>query len=287
MHRKFFLFTVDVEDWFQVENLRVACPQDKWDNFEFRLEKNVSRLLELFESFDIRATFFVLGWVANKVPQLIRRIHSMGHEIASHGYWHNMCSDLDYKQIVKEIKDSKRLLEDTIGDKIFGFRAPNFSINRTLVEQLAKEGYTYDSSYNTFKLNPRYGNLDVRAKRDINGVLELEAGLYEIPIFNLHIKRIVLPLGGGAYFRLLPVYFFIKGIEYILKQNRWYLFYMHPWEIDPGQPRIRSISLNHRVRHYLNLSRTFPRLKNVCQYFSDRKDVDFISCIDFLKSQSV
>ena len=283
-----FVITVDVEDWFQVENLRSACPRDTWDNMELRVESNVNRLLELFDSLNIKATFFVLGWIAKKLPNLIKKIRNHGHEIASHGFWHTICFKIQEDQLVEELDNSKKLLEDITGTRVLGFRAPNFSVTKSLIQCLKHLGYKYDSSYNSFKLNPRYGSLDRdEIKREVNGILEFEIGLYEIPISNLETKHTVFPAGGGAYFRIYPLFLFQLLVKYILKQKGWYLFYMHPWEIDPGQPKIKSLSFNHRFRHYFNLHKTFERLKKMCNYFKSENNVEFISCSDLLNKQLV
>ena len=280
------VITVDVEDWFQVENLRSACPVNMWDNMELRVERNVNRLLELFSTLNIKATFFVLGWIAKKVPGLIKKIHNHGHEIASHGFWHTICSKIPPDQLRKEIVSSKKLLEDITGTRVLGFRAPNFSVTKELIQCLKDFGYKYDSSYNSFKLNPRYGAVDQHEiKKNIDGIFEFDSGFYEVPISNLEIKKIVFPAGGGAYFRIYPLFLFQLLIKYILHQKGWYLFYVHPWEIDPGQPKIKSLSINHRFRHYINLDKTFERLKKICYHFSSIEHIEFISCSELLNKK--
>ncbi|GAB6162457.1 DUF3473 domain-containing protein [Desulfothermus naphthae] len=283
---KSFIITVDVEDWFQVENLRSVCPVSMWDNMKLRVEANIDRLLDLFDSLNIKATFFVLGWLAKKLPSLIKKIHNQGHEISSHGFWHIICSKMDKSQLIEELDISKKLLEDIIGNRVYGFRAPNFSVTKTLLQCLKHLGYEYDSSYNSFKLNPRYGSVDKKEIRnDLGGVLEFNIGLYEIPVSNFEIKGIVFPAGGGTYFRIFPLFLFQLLVQFILKQKGWYLFYMHPWEIDPGQPKIAALSLNHRFRHYINLDKTFERLKKMCNYFKSKDNIEFISCSEFLSKK--
>ncbi len=174
----------------------------------------------LFDELGIRATFFVLGWVAERLPNLIKKIYDNGHEIASHGFWHNLCSEVRFFQLREELLRSKELLQDITGVRVLGFRAPNFSICKDLLALLKELGYVYDSSYNSFRLNSRYGELGKDLiQREVDGIFQLHTGIFEIPISNFDFKNIVLPAGGGAYFRIYPLFVFKFLVKNILKQK--------------------------------------------------------------------
>ncbi len=292
---KSFLVTVDVEDWFHVENLRPWAPPAAWDRLELRVETNVHRLLDLFDSCKplahpapfISATFFVLGWVARRLPHLVREIASRGHEVASHGNGHRMCKALSEEELREDLAGSKRLLEDITGAEVAGFRAPNFSVDDRVLALARECGYRYDSSYNSFALHRRYGKiaLNGRPKRGI--ARAISENFFELPLSNLACSsrlpglkppasnpkqaaaRVVLPWSGGAYFRLMPLGVFCRGVRSILGRDGAYLFYMHPWEIDPGQPRIRQASAFARFKHYTHLTRTAEKLTKLIARFGD------------------
>ena len=277
------IFTVDLEDWFQVENLRTFFPYHAWEDIDLgRCKKNTYTLLDLFDQKDIRCTFFVLSWIAEKMPDLVREVKARGHEIASHGYYHTILYQLDHKKLKDEFVKSKSILEDIIGDKVIGYRAPNFSINDNLLHQIYESGYIYDSSYNSFSLNRRYGRPLVL--KDVKGdVYRVFDNFYEFPVSNLHINNITLPWAGGAYFRLIPLFIFTAGVRYILRHKRLFVFYIHPWEIDFTQPRL-NIGFQYRIRHYCNLRNT---LKKLSLFLDSFRDYTFVTCKDYLKNGSV
>ncbi len=302
------LLTIDVEDWFQVENLRPWNPPSLWDRRELRVETNVHRLLDLFDEQSsrrpagpaqrIRATFFVLGWIARRLPQLVREIAVRGHEVASHGMNHIRCDELSEIELREELNGSRLLLEDTIGEQVHGFRAPNFSVNDQVLRLAREFGYRYDSSYNSFSLHGRYGRIRMPEERKSGAAYELASGFYEIPPTNLNLKptirnlrlsvlngggRFVFPWSGGAYFRLLPYSIFRQGVEFLLKRSRAYVFYLHPWEIDAGQPRPTKVPASVRFRHYTNLERTESRFRRMISAFSEHS---FMSCRDHLRVYS-
>ena len=225
-----------------------------------RVEENTKRLLTLLDKHKTKATFFVLGWVADKIPKLISEIHKAGHEVASHGYGHELIYNLSENEFREDIRKSKNLLEGITNEKILGYRAPNFSITEQALDILKEEGFIYDSSLFPSMMHDRYSKVtSVRLDREV-GVEEAREDLYEvlIPILDFLGKRI--PWGGGAYFRMLPYPVYRSGIKRILKNRESFLFYLHPWEIDPGQPRIKGIKLNYRIRHYTGQSKAKYKL---------------------------
>jgi len=292
------LLTIDVEDWFQVENFKTWIPFSTWSTRELRVEKNTYRLLDLFDTFvstrnpkpgtrnQITATFFILGWIAERLPHLVREIHSRGHEVASHGYIHNLYNDFSSDELKADLIRSKKLLEDIIGDRVYGYRAPSFGINNDVLNIIKNCGYLYDSSYNSFYLHGRYGKISLDAK-ETNGIAIIisktqhpaSSTFYELPISNVQFERLVIPWGGGAYFRIIPSFLFKMGVKTILEKENAYLFYIHPWEIDPEQPRVDSVPIYYRFRHYINLNKTFSKLENLIEKL---KDCHFLTCMQYL-----
>lgn len=273
------LITVDLEDWFQVENLRSHFPHSTWESCEHRLEGPVHALLALFESHATRCTFFVLGWLAERYPAIIREIHKRGHEIASHGYNHQLCTEISPVKLQDDLQKSRELLEDIIGEAVSGYRAPSFSITAELVNLLAETGYLYDSSYNSFSLNSRYGSLEGSWTENTTGTLQAENGLCEIPITNLSIAGRTIPWGGGGFFRLYPLSLFWRGVRHILARQKYYMFYCHPWEFDPGQPRVKGLRSDFRFRHYVGLS---SNLKKLDSFFARFSGCIFQTCSEYL-----
>ena len=397
----YFLLTIDVEDWFQVENFKKYIPFDSWPSYELRVEKNTHRILDLLDSIGTenteydsqkaasngqglstdlcnasetgeansgrrrvevsqfpdetekekisgkssksclttpKATFFVLGWLAERLPHLVREIHSRGHEVASHGYYHNLCNEQSHEDLKNDLSNSKSLLEDIIGTQVYGYRAPSFAINNDILKIIEDCGYLYDSSYNSFALHSRYGHLDLSRNGQKGIALQIPRTqnskskiqnpkskiLYELPISNLHFRTpfsyacparpvapgdgtgvkffekdsgahltgalsaisseqnrggFVLPWGGGGYFRLIPFPLFKIGIKCILRQENAYIFYFHPWEIDPEQPKVNQASSFYKFRHYLNLSKTKRKLSKLIENFAH---CNFITCSQYL-----
>ena len=258
--------TVDVEDYFQVSAFEGMAPRHRWDEFESRVCANTERLLAIFEG-RVKATFFVLGWVAERHPQLVKTIADAGHEIASHGYAHRLVYDLTREAFRDDVKRSKALLEQATGVAVLGYRAPSFSVTpRSLwaLDILIEEGFGYDASI--FPIHhDRYGiPLSPRAPY----LLEREQGsLIEAPGSAVRIGPLNVPVGGGGYFRLLPYAWTRWGISRINEhEGRPAIFYLHPWEIDPDQPRLSSGRLS-KLRHYRNLKETEPRLRQLLSDF--------------------
>jgi polysaccharide deacetylase family protein (PEP-CTERM system associated) len=253
--------TIDVEDYFQVSAFAPYIARADWDRRECRVERNVDRILELLDEHDTEATFFTLGWIAERYPQLVRRIASQGHEVASHGYGHERASDLSHAAFHADIQRAKGVLEDLSGNEVAGYRAPSFSIgpgNMWALDSLARAGYRYSSSIYPIH-HDHYGMPD--APRFAHQAAD---GLIEIPITTLRLFNRNLPSSGGGYFRLLPYAlsrWMLRQVNAADKESA--VFYFHPWEIDPGQPRIAGIDRKTRFRHYVNIHRMERRLQSL------------------------
>ena len=279
MNSKTILLTIDLEDWFQVENFKQYISFSDWEKCEWRFEKNVLTLLNLFDQYRIRSTFFVLGWNAERAPALVREIQSRGHEIASHGYTHDLCPSLDADALYSDLKRSKDLLEEICGSQIKGYRAPSFSVSDEVIKLLKRAGYQYDSSYDSSGLNSRHGKIKLETYKKTGIAYRDTDGFAELPVSNLQIARTTVPWGGGGYFRLLPNPVFNAGVRKILNSNDGYMFYTHPWEFDPEQPRVKQASASNRFRHYVNLGYTESKLRRFINTFSD---VEFLTCQQYL-----
>ncbi|MBK7953118.1 MAG: DUF3473 domain-containing protein [Candidatus Accumulibacter sp.] len=268
--------TIDVEDYFQVSALAPYIPRDQWDRRECRVERNVERILLMLDERQTKATFFTLGWIAERYPQLVRRIVDGGHELASHGYGHERVSDLSSAEFSADIGAAKALLEDLSGHEVKGYRAPSFSIgegNLWAFDCLQRAGYRYSSSIYPIR-HDHYGMPN--APRFAHPV---RPGLLELPVTTLRYFDRNWPASGGGYFRLLPY----ALSRWLLRQvneldGKPAIFYFHPWEIDAEQPRITGISTRTRFRHYVNLKRTEGRLKRLFADFRwGRVDEVFLS----------
>ena len=257
--------TIDVEDYFQVSAMAPYIRRDEWDSCECRVERNVDRILALLAAHDTRATFFTLGWIAERYPQLVRQIVDQGHELASHGYGHQRASDLGPEDFRDDIVRAKQLLEDIGGVAVQGYRAPSFSIgegNLWAFDSLQQAGYRYSSSIYPIK-HDHYGMPDAPRFAHPRG-----DGLIEIPVTTLRLRGRNLPSSGGGYFRLLPYALSRWMIGKVNADDRKpAIFYFHPWEIDHGQPRVAGIDLKTRFRHYVNIGRMERRLDELLQDF--------------------
>lgn len=257
--------TIDVEDYFQVSAMAPYIRRSEWDTRECRVEANVDRILALLARHDTRATFFTLGWVAERYPQLVRRIVAGGHELASHGHGHERASDLSRQAFTQDIVRAKGLLEDVGGVAVQGYRAPSFSIghgNLWAFDCLLETGHRYSSSIYPIQ-HDHYGMPD--APRFAHAVRD---GLLEVPVTTVRLGDRNLPSSGGGWFRLFPYALTRWMIQRVNQQDKAAaIFYFHPWEIDHGQPRIPGISLKTRFRHYVNISRTEQRLDALLRDF--------------------
>ncbi|AHI32143.1 polysaccharide deacetylase [Marinobacter salarius] len=273
--------TIDVEDYFQVAALAEAVDRKDWHDMEYRVEANTDRLLSVLGDHNTKATFFTLGWVAEKSPALVRRIHDAGHEVASHGYSHQLIYKQTPEVFREETRRSKAILEDIIGEPVTGYRAASYSItaqSRWALDILCEEGFTWDSSI--FPVHhDRYGMPGTprwphRLKTD-NG-----SEIAEFPLSTLKLPGYTLPIAGGGYFRLFPYWFSQWGLGSINRMGKPFVFYLHPWEIDPGQPRL-DVKWFSRFRHYNNLEVCEQRLVNLLKRFR------FTTMSDVLVEQGV
>jgi polysaccharide deacetylase family protein (PEP-CTERM system associated) len=269
--------TIDVEDYFQVSAFAPHISRESWPQRECRVEGNIDRILAILEAGIAKGTFFTLGWIAERYPDMVRRIVAGGHELASHGYGHLRASDQSREQFMDDITSSKKILEDIGGQQVQGYRAPSFSIgpgNLWALDALQEAGYRYSSSIYPIA-HDHYGMPDApRFAFHPNGA----GGLLEVPITTVRIGQRNLPAGGGGYFRLLP-YALSRGL--MRRVNRQdgqpAIFYCHPWELDPGQPRLQGVGLKTRFRHYVNLHRMEARVRALTRDFAwDRMDRIFL-----------
>ncbi len=263
--------TIDVEDYFQVSAFAPYIERSAWETTPCRIERNINRVLELLNQGGAKATFFTLGWLAQRYPGLVRDISAQGHEVASHGQAHLRASEQSPAEFDNDICAAKHLLEDTVGTAVRGYRAPSFSIGHTNLwafDRIAAAGYRYSSSVYPVR-HDHYGMPDApRFPYRVGG------GLLEIPISTARIFGRNLPAGGGGYFRLAPYALSRWAINRVNRVDRRpAIFYFHPWEIDPQQPRVKGIGLKTRFRHYINLDWTEIRLRRLLGDFRwDRMD---------------
>jgi polysaccharide deacetylase family protein (PEP-CTERM system associated) len=261
-------FTVDVEDYFQVSAFEKDVHRDLWDRWESRIEANTHRILRLLDQHGVKATFFVLSWIGERYPELVRQIHAAGHEIASHGYWHRLIYEQTPQQFRDDLCRSRDILMDIIGQRIVAYRAPSFSVTKRslwALEILVEEGFQVDSSVFPIHHN-RYGipGAEPRLHRRTTAA----GPLWEFPPSVVRFAGLNVPVSGGGYFRLYPLPWTVYCLRRINRAQRQpFVFYVHPWELDPGQPRIHTCSRLSRFRHYVNLSRNERKLDALLQRF--------------------
>lgn len=259
--------SVDVEDYFQVSAFERVVARERWNGFESRVVKNTDALLEIFQRHGIRSTFFVLGWVATRYPSLVRRIADLGHEVASHGYHHELIYSLTPAQFREDVRRAKGVIEDAAGRRVSGYRAPSFTVTAAslwALDVLIEEGHDYDASI--FPIHhDRYGIPD--APRFPHTIDRAAGSIVEVPGSTVRLAGTNLPIAGGGYFRLLPYAWTRWGIGHVNKTERQPVtFYLHPWEIDPDQPRFQ-VSRMTAMRHYTGLGATRHRLDRLLTEF--------------------
>jgi len=261
-------FTVDVEDYFQVSAFEKRVSRKNWDTYESRVELSTNKLLTLLEKASVCGTFFILGWVADRFPDLVKRIHGNGHEIASHGYWHRLIYEQDPEEFSQDIRASRDAIANACGVEVTAYRAPSFSITRRsywALEILVENGFTVDSSIFPIAGHDRYGVPG--AKRDIHELVTSKGNIIEFPPSAWHIGNFNIPIGGG-YFRIFPWALSKKAIKESRRAVGTAMFYIHPWEIDPGQPKIHGTGWKSQFRHYTGQRSTFGRLEKMLKVSS-------------------
>ncbi len=268
--------TVDVEDYFQVSAFEKHIQREHWNRLPCRVERNTDRILQLFADHDVRATFFTLGWVAERYPQLIQRMVEGGHEVASHGYSHVRVTQQSPDEFRSDVEKTKALLEDVSGQPVQGYRAASYSIgagNLWALEVLAETGHRYSSS-----IYPIHHDLYGMPEAPRFAFRPNQYELLEVPVTTVSLLNRNFPCGGGGYFRLLPYDLSRWAMRRVNQQDgEACVFYFHPWEVDPEQPRQQGVSLKTRFRHYLNLRRMEQRLTRLLQDFEwDRMDRVFL-----------
>ncbi len=259
-------FTVDVEEHFQVSAMEPYVSRSAWDRLPSRVERNTRAILELLARHETHGTFFTLGWIARRHPEFVREIAKAGHEVASHGWGHERVTQLTPSEFRESVRTSKDLLEGITGAPVLGYRAPSFSIVRGgewALDILLEEGYRYDSSLFPVR---RAGYGFAGGQRDPHALIRAAGALQEMPPATVRWCGQVLPAGGGAYFRLLPRTLVESALRAAEQRGVPGTFYIHPWEVDPDQPRV-DVSLKTRLRHYGGLGRTMPRLQRLLSRF--------------------
>lgn len=260
------VMSVDVEDWFCVYNLSRLIAYADWDNYESRVERNTTRLLDLFRKHHVEATFFVLGWVADRFPDLVKEIERGGHEVATHGYSHRLLTFMQPEEFREDLNRSLDVLAKATNQEVRGFRAPSFSVTRKTLwaaDILRESGIQYDSSVFPVQFHPDYGIADADLKP-----YPLADGVTELPLSVAEVFGRRIPCSGGGYFRAYPYPVTRWLMRKCNQQGRPVIFYLHPWEADPGQPRMKGLSSSQRFRHYTNLEKTEERLERLLGDFS-------------------
>ncbi len=263
--------TIDIEDYFHVTAFERQINPDQWDTYPLRVEGNTMRILDLLDEFQVSATFFVLGWVADRLPSLVKEIHRRGHEIACHGYAHQLVYRLTPDEFRKDVSTAKKILENICGEPVNGYRAPSYSIiTKSLwaLDILIEEGFTYDSSIFPI-LHDIYGIPG--GKRFPHEISTHSGNIQEFPISTMCLKlggwQTHVPIAGGGYLRLIPAPLVGRALQFINNsENKPVIVYFHPWEIDPGQPHIRA-GLKSTFRHYLNLERMELKVRYLLENF--------------------
>jgi polysaccharide deacetylase family protein (PEP-CTERM system associated) len=262
-------FSVDVEDWYQVADFDAVVPFDTWDRFESRVRRNTEKILAVMDEFGVKGTFFILTWNAERYPEIVRDIQARGHEIASHGYGHRIVYELTRDQFAADVARAKKTLEDITGEAVLGYRAPSFSFTAKSEwgpDVLLEQGYRYDSSVFPVK-DSMYGMPD--AERFPYVIREKDGRrLVEFPITTTELFGRNLPLGGGGYLRLLPYVYMKWGMRRVnRREGKGTVFYIHPWEVDPDHPRIKTAGRRGFSSHYVNLASTEGKLRRLLRDF--------------------
>jgi len=265
-----FVATFDVEDWFHAENVQPWLSTSDWNVLEGRVERNTHELLDLVEDAGVKSTFFVLGWVARRYPALVRRIVDDGHELASHTDTHRKLWSLSARDVEAELVRSRESLEQVAGTRVLGVRAPNFSISDSVLDSMAEAGYWYDSSFFSLRAHGTYGRLSREIDPDAP-VFEVRPGFLELPMSRVRVGWTEVPWSGGAYFRLLPFPIFRRGVAARLRRRAWFMFYLHPWELDSAEVAPAGLPRHRRIRSYAGRPRVPRDLRGLLGTFGSRR----------------
>src|SRR2546423_5912432 len=280
------ILSVDVEDYFQVEAFSDIIPRDSWERWETRVVKNTLKILEIFEGFGVRATFFFVGWIAEKFPELVREVHRRGHELGCHSYWHRPVFTLSPSTFRSDLRQNRDVLEQISGERVLGYRAPSWSITKQslwALEILAEEGFAYDSSIYPIR-------------HDIYGIpgaarfpyRHQQAGqLPEFPPTTIRFAGLNLPAAGGGYLRICPVWYTEWAFRQAARCKERVVVYLHPWEIDPEQPRIPGAKLRSRFRHYTNLRGMEERISRLLRKYAFQSFADLLSTVTVKPAQQI
>ena len=265
------LLTFDIEEWFQVENLRSVISKEDWDKQTSTVAQNTHKILEILNKYQIPATFFILGWLAERYPQLVEEIRDSGQEVACHGYGHDLAYDQRDEDIVNDISHAKEILEKITERPVYGYRAPNFSINDRILSHLKTLGFLYDSSYCPVRLHHRYGTLNGLDEKIAPDLYKTDSGVFEIPVATVSIAGKNIPIGGGAYFRIYPLWLFKRFVSWKLKSEAVYNMYLHPWEFEPEQEQVKNIKFDYKFRHYYGLKKTANKFEKLIKFLKDKE----------------
>ena len=277
------ILSVDVEDYFMVSAFSHLIPFTQWGRYECRVERNTIRLLELFGRKSTKATFFILGWVAERYPQLIKEIHGRGHEVGSHGYNHRLVYEMTPQEFREDIRKTKHILEDITGKPIVSYRAPSYSITEKsfwALDILMEEGFRFDSSIYPIRHDrygfPAYSRSTAEERRG-------DLSLMEVPLSTIRLFGMNIPFGGGGYFRLYPYRFTTWCIDHLNNsENLPIVAYIHPWEIDCEQPKVRAKCLT-RLRHGINIRKNERRLEALLDRYRFGSMAEVVGCMDIGK----
>jgi polysaccharide deacetylase family protein (PEP-CTERM system associated) len=272
------ILSFDIEEHFQVSGLASAISRNDWDRHLSRVEKNTDTILTLLERHQVKATFFILGWIAERHQSMLKRISSAGHEIASHGYDHKLVYEMTLDEFAADVKKSLDIIEGVIGIKVKGFRAPSFSLSAENFDKfkiLAEMGIVYDSSLFPMK-HFRYGDATSIPLAPFDIVDKGKAIIKEYPMTVVDFWGRRIPAGGGGYFRLYPDFLINRNFRKVNAENRPVIVYLHPWEFDPEQPRVKGAGFGNTFRHYYNLKNTAGKLDNLLNSFKFGPFIDWL-----------
>ena len=265
-----FLASFDIEDWFHAENLKPSLPTNDWSVLESRVERNTHEILDILAAAQVRSTFFVLGWIARRHPDLVRRIATEGHEVASHTDTHRRLYDLSRRELIADLANARDSLEQLTGQRVLGVRAPAFTITDEGLDCLGEANYWYDSSYHAFGMHDRYGRLSTPVDPE-QSVVEVREGLLELPMSRLQWGPLTLPWAGGGYFRLIPYSIYRRGVAHRLARRSWFMFYFHPWELDVEETPPTGLPATMRFRAYTGRGRMRRDLPNLLREFGSAR----------------